>query len=249
MFIEQRLFRICHPTKEIAPLVGAGIVAGLGSLFGGAIAAGSQSDTNAQNLQISRENNQFNANQAQINRDYQTAMSNTAHVREVNDLRAAGLNPLLSANTGASSPGGATASSSGNPVMQNPFAQMGEAVSGFGGQLRDLMQLDMQGAQTQADVRVKDANAAATISNSSLDPSRKALMLQQIEESKFRSHPNSTDQLMARYMERLGRWVETNASKYKSKVEEGTHDFMKAMKPEDWSKLQNALEGKMKGGR
>lgn len=46
-------------------------------------------------------NNAWNAAQADLNRDWQEYMSGTSHQREVQDLIAAGLNPVLSANSGS----------------------------------------------------------------------------------------------------------------------------------------------------
>ena len=82
--------------------------------------AQSNSAFNAEQAQIQRDwaerqsakAMQFNAAEAAKNRDWQAMMSNTAHQREVKDLMAAGLNPVLSAmnGNGASVTSGATAS-------------------------------------------------------------------------------------------------------------------------------------------
>lgn len=68
-------------------------------------------EANAQQMEFWKMQADYNAQEAEKNRIFQAMMSNTAYQRAVDDLLAAGLNPILAAgNLGATTPVGATAS-------------------------------------------------------------------------------------------------------------------------------------------
>lgn len=68
----------------------------------------------------------YNSAEAQLNRDWQTAMSNSAHQREVADLQAAGLNTWLGADgSGASTPTGGAAHSAAAHSSPDQIHPMG----------------------------------------------------------------------------------------------------------------------------
>lgn len=79
----------------------------------------------AKSQAFAREQMKFNAEQAALSRSWQENMSSTAHQREVKDLLAAGLNPILSSGgTGASTPTGSAASGASGKVDESYSAAL-----------------------------------------------------------------------------------------------------------------------------
>lgn len=100
-----------------------------------------------------REANRMNQDMSREQMAFQERMSSSAHQREVADLRAAGLNPILSAGGGASSPSGAM------PMIKSAAEGASASASGMPRMLADLKAIKAHTKVTEANAVVAEANA------------------------------------------------------------------------------------------
>lgn len=133
-----------------------------------------------------------NANRAAAKRQmqFQERMRDTAHQAEVKDLRAAGLNPILSANAGAATPGGASYSAEKSDANIDPML------------LLNAKQANASIANTKADTGLKAANTlSAEKSLEIADESKKLIQAQTAKEGELARSAHQTANLNDKYGE------------------------------------------------
>nr|QJB19481.1 MAG: DNA pilot protein [Microvirus sp.] len=140
--------------SSLSPLIGAGAGYFLGPA--GGLAAGAGIGSAIGGLLGQDEANSSNAQQAQINRDFQERMSSTSYQRGVEDMKKAGLNPMLAySQGGASTPGGSVSS----PMIN----KVGAGVSSGQQAMSTMSQLQMNQAQIESVRAATDKVRAETL--------------------------------------------------------------------------------------
>lgn len=144
------------------------LVGAAADLIGGNSARKAQEKANTQNIALTREN-----------RDWSERMSNTSYQRGVDDMKAAGLNPMLAYSQGGASTPNNTA------AKVEPEDAMGKAISSAGGKAAQTIAIKQQMANielTEASAEKARAEAQTARVTSANAPERQAQEIRLVKE-------------------------------------------------------------------
>lgn len=190
------LTRALGVSDEDSGSVGALLGGAAGAYFGGPAGALAGAGIGGQIFGAAGAN-QANAKEAAMNRDFQERMSSTAHQRQVADLKAAGLNPILSANAGASAPGGAQAQ------MQNIME--GTAAAGV-----EMAMMKSNLEKIKADTNLTNTNAALAHQNREKSKVETEVLKKGIPRSEIQ---NDVFDVIRPYIKKMKEAVQSSGSK------------------------------------
>jgi len=152
--------------NPISPLISAG-----SSLLGGIIGSETDKDINQQQIDLSKES-----------WAWQERMANTAHQREVADLRKAGLNPILSAKlSGSATPPIST------PTLHAPGKLLAEGASSASLRFLEGMNIRQNIATSKSQERANSALAIKTASEAQRQMYENDALAMEVERRKQRA--------------------------------------------------------------
>lgn len=237
------------------PQPGGGVAVGSAANFiPGFVSGGlnylSQESANRANADLAREQRAWaseeariaresNAEQAWLNRKFQESMSNTAYQRAVEDMKAAGINPMLAyMKGGASTPGGAQGSASA-PSGTSARVESSRIGDAFKESLATAMQVsrfekEMQAADAAIDLdkaRAAGESAATEVAKATAKQQKATLPAVEAEARARKKH-GEIDETLAPVdagIDRLGRVVNTATSAVRGLFSGGTGKSVERM--------------------
>lgn len=183
--------------------MGSGLVGAIGSMFG-------QQSANDANKEIANNANAQSQANAREQMAFQERMSNTSHAREVQDLKNAGLNPILSANAGAASPGGAA----GNVQTAN----MENVMGGLSAAARDMVGFNLQKKKQEKEIELMGEQKELVKSQKTKTDVDATVASKGIPEAEIK---NRAFDLMRPLLDKIENWGKSNSKPRKYNIEPG----------------------------